>query len=253
MLPSSGNSIGLSQVNTELRLTPEALITLNDTRVRGLAVKPSGIIAMSDLHGKEDRVIVDITLSASTNNYVLDPSKVSGYIAGVTNVTLTINSGVVVGSGSTSGTGLTVQGFTTGDRISIINNGYIVGAGGNGNGGAGGRALLVSFATTITNNGTIGGGGGAGGGQQAYSYSSGGYPPSSVYVAAQTGGGGAGSVAGSPGGSLTAGGGGGGGGGALGAAGGSATWGGGAAGIAVSGNSLITWSATGTRLGAVNA
>lgn len=253
MLPSSGNSIGLGQVNTELRLASTALITLNDTRVRGLAVKPSGIIAMSDLQGKEDRVIVNITIAANTNDYVLDTTKVAGYIAGITNVTLTINSGVVVGSASTSGTGLTVQGFTTGDRISIINNGYIVGAGGNGNGGAGGRAMLISFATSITNNGTIGGGGGAGGGTQAYSYSSGGYPPSTIYVAAVTGGGGAGSVAGSPGGSLTAGGGGGGGGGALGAAGGSSTWGGGAAGIAVSGNSLITWVATGTRLGAINA
>ena len=90
-------------------------------------------------------------------------------------VAITINSGVRI-SGNTAGdstAACTISGsFPNG--VSLINNGVIVGRGGNGGngrtantgtaGGAGGTALSVSVNTMIDNNGTIAGGGGGGGG-----------------------------------------------------------------------------------------
>lgn len=52
MLPETG-SISMSQVNVELKKGETSVITLNDTDVRKLAGKPSGIISMEDLRGKK--------------------------------------------------------------------------------------------------------------------------------------------------------------------------------------------------------
>ena len=179
-------------------------------------------------------------------------------------VTLT-NNGLILGKGGTGGTGGS-------------------GSGGAGGGGAsGGTGLSVSSACTIYNYNTIGGGGGGGGG---------GAPTAVLYGAGGGGGGGAGfgvggsrgdtragpngASNGSTGGATTGGAGGsgwgatgrgasaggnGGTGGGLGSDGGSGTrsadgtyggYGGGSAGNAVVGNSLITWAATGTRLGPIS-
>ena len=51
-LPSSG-SISLSQVNTELKKSATAVISLNDSNVRKLAGRTTGVISMSDLRGKK--------------------------------------------------------------------------------------------------------------------------------------------------------------------------------------------------------
>jgi hypothetical protein len=58
-LPLSGNTINMSQVNTELTLPASSLINLGNPAVRALASKSSGTISMSDLWGK------------SFNNFVL--------------------------------------------------------------------------------------------------------------------------------------------------------------------------------------
>lgn len=93
---------------------------------------------------------------------------------------ITIAPNVYIYSTTTSLPALTVEtGWPNG--ISIINNGYIVGKGGDGGsgpnlaqasaggggnpGGNGGTALEIFINCTITNNGTIGGGGGGGGSQ----------------------------------------------------------------------------------------
>lgn len=144
-------------------------------------------------------IIASLTISSNTTNYTLNTGKVSGYIAGRTRVTLTINSGVYVYSTSTFTPALTVTGFAAGDVINIINNGFIVGmggkggaggepssgggSGGGGNGSPGGSALRTTFTMSLTNNGTIGGGGGGGGGGNGWS---GGYN----YSGGATGGGG---------------------------------------------------------------
>ena len=139
-----------------------------------------GIIASS--HKLEaGRVTINLTISSNTNNYHIATERGGTYDAGNTDVTLTINSGVVVGSTATFNPALnTGSGWTTGDTITIINNGTIKGLGGNGGAGGdvvynssvgngsagtvGGRAFRAQFACTFTNNGSVYGGGGGGGG-----------------------------------------------------------------------------------------
>jgi hypothetical protein len=186
-------------------------------------------------------------------------------------------------AGTAGATGLTVSGSFPGG-VSLINNGTIYGGGGGGGaggstagggvGGAGGSAIIVSTALSITNNSVIGGGGGGGGGGSAWGTggivrSGGGGGGGAVYGQYGSGGNWEG-IDGGPGGSGTETAGGGGGfndqnkspggvGGARGAAGttpyntftGGNGGAGGAGGAAVSGNSYVTWVATGTRYGAL--
>jgi hypothetical protein len=227
--------ISLSEVNTELGISPAStLITMNDAAVRTLAgVGGSGtVISMSNLQGKSNVVSIPLTIAAPAYNYDVYTNRGPTYSPGNSNITVTINPGVTVGSTSTSTFALTVpSAFSPTDNITIVNNGTIVGRGGNGGagspanfpsnataGGAGGTALRILRPTTITNNGTIGGGGGGGGGGGRGGPSRVNGPEGSIDVAegragaGGVGGGGAGFDAGSPNGSATAGGGGGGGG-----------------------------------------
>ena len=123
-------------------------------------------------------VEIALTISSDTHNYNIYTNRGGDYEAGNSIITLTINSGIYVGSTSTGTAGLIIPSdFDAGDQINIINNGFIVGMGGVGGtgqchgnytaptaGGAGGPAILASRAVTITNNGTVAGGGGGGGG-----------------------------------------------------------------------------------------
>ena len=81
MLPETG-SISMSQVNVELKKNETAVITLNDTDVRKLAGKPSGVISMNDLRGKkaseyvENYIILNKSFSKSfydgEQNFILE-------------------------------------------------------------------------------------------------------------------------------------------------------------------------------------
>ena len=182
-----------------------------------------------------------------------------------------VNSGTIVGMGGAGGAGSTY----------LIPQGNQPGSPGY----SGGTALSVSVAVTITNNGTVagGGGGGGGGGESVFTYgksgqwiggggggggrtgltnSAAGSAPYSAYHAngyagyagtlSAAGAGGPGRFISSYGTGTT--GGSGGGWGAAGSAGPSAVssgGSGGAGGGAVTGNSNITWIATGTRLGSI--
>jgi hypothetical protein len=285
-LPASG-AITLDNVNAELFVASGTTIQLDQQNLRNLFVKPTpqSQIDMDSGHGKSNRVIVNITIPNGTLNFNIFNNRGAQYIAGITDVTVTINSGSAIGASSTGEIGLdTGTGWTAGDTISIINNGYIVGAGGigaagtsgvAGNAGAGGTAFIVRFPVKLTNNNIIGGGGGGGGAGGAYY--------SKTWLAGAGGGGGAGFNAGAGGtssgatnystvywgsaGTLTAGGvggtgsaGGGGAGGAggnLGASGASgvsrtnAASSGAAGGNAINGNANITWVAVGTIYGAI--
>lgn len=101
------------------------------------------------------------------------------YFAGYTDINITIQSNAVVGSNRTNIAALTIAGFTEGDIITIVNNGTIVGYGGQGgqgvnlgeppdarnNGKKGGPAIRILYGvSSLLNNGIIGGGGGGGGG-----------------------------------------------------------------------------------------
>lgn len=119
------------------------------------------------------RKAVALVLSANQANYNLDTSKVSDYVAGITDVVLTINSGVVIGSTSTATYALNVDtSWNAGDTIKIVNAGTIEGAGGAGgaanfgDGSAGGPALRCQRAVSVDNTGGViasGGKGGSGG------------------------------------------------------------------------------------------
>ena len=175
-LPVSGNVIKFSQINTELEKSSTATIKLSDSDVRTLFGASSGLIKFSNGFGKSWRSALSYVYSVNTTNSSLDISTISGYIAGRSDVTITVNSGVYVYATSTGSPGLTISGGTAGDTVTLVNNGYILGMGGaGGNGGdgvpangsagsSGGTALSVTRAIRITNNGTIAGGGGGGGG-----------------------------------------------------------------------------------------
>lgn len=148
------------------------------------------------------RLVANITISSDTANYTLGTSKVTGYKAGKTDVILTINSGVYVYSSSTGSYAFTVDNtWTTGDTVTIVNNGTIIGRGGTGGnsrinesslaGSSGGPALYVQRAASINNVNRISGGGGGGGGGQSVSS-----VPS--YPTGGSGGGGIGGSAASP-------------------------------------------------------
>jgi hypothetical protein len=119
-----------------------------------------------------------ITISSNTTNLNLkssfDTTFGSGAWASSVPKRVIINSGVIVGSTSSSGYAINIP-SGMGGTLRIDNNGSIQGAGGAANSGTGGSAIFVGSAVSINNVGSIyagGGGGGAGGngGQGSFTY-----------------------------------------------------------------------------------
>ena len=291
-----GNSMSFSQINTELGLSSTATISLNDAAVRtlaGVGASPAAI-AITNLSGKSNQFA--FTISSNQTNANLRTLAVNAGWNQSIKVAATIASGVYISSNNTGTPALTVSGSFPGG-VELINQGFIIGMGGNGNGrdifalgyvgidgDPGGGALSVSSAISVNNTGTIGGGGGGGGnGGSSYNnndydkkgyFGGGGGGGRSSNAANSSGGisvnnqgnGGAGTVngAGAGGAGVPLNGGfstvpNGGAGGNWGAAGVNGTSGnysaagaGGSGGYAISGNSYITYIATGTRLGSIS-
>jgi len=157
-----------------------ATISLNDAPVRSLAGVPSGAIIMpTDFYGKSNIVTINLVISGNTQNYDIYANRGPTYVPGKSNLTVTVNPGVFVGSTSTGAYAMLVpSAFSPADTVTIINNGTVLGAGAGGGagvpgsgspgtggtGGTGGNAIYVNRPTTITNNGAIYSGGGGGGG-----------------------------------------------------------------------------------------
>ena len=209
----AGSTAGVS-IAQQLGLGATTQISLNDSAVRTLAGVPSGaIIIPTNFYGKSSTVTINLTIASNTKNYNIFSNKGGSYVAGKTIINLTINSGVVVGSTSTSTYAMdTGSGWATGDVINITNNGYIAGKGGNygapaqssaaaghaGGGGGVGMALQWNIATFTNTNGYVysGGGGGGGGGLGTHGYGGGfagggagsslGLHGSGIYVANKT-------------------------------------------------------------------
>ena len=180
-LPVSPNAISFSAISTELGLSATATRTLNDADGRTLAgAGASGTtISISMFWGKANAFVFNQTISASTTNYNLKAAAITAGWNQTTKLvaTITINAGVYVYSTSTGSyafdTGST---FPAGTTLALVNNGVIMGMGGQGgtggaggfNGGVAGFSAGPSFiarqAISVTNNGTIAGGGGGGGG-----------------------------------------------------------------------------------------
>ena len=173
------------------------------------AIPTSGQIAIGNFYGSANRSTVALTISGNTYNYDVYANRGPSYVAGATDLTVTVNPGVLVGSTSTGTYAMLVpSAFNPGDTVTIVNNGVIQGMGGAGGrggqpnspnsvpipslpgvpGSGGGNALYVNRPTTVTNNGTLaaGGGGGGGGGGAGIG------PPKQVNEVAGGGGGGGG-------------------------------------------------------------
>ena len=68
-LPLFGGAIKISEIERELTLINGSLLSLNDSRARALAGKPSGTIKMSDFYGKS-AVVVSPTYALSAASSV---------------------------------------------------------------------------------------------------------------------------------------------------------------------------------------
>ena len=244
-----------------------AYVTDNNT-----GVPTSGAIQLDDFYGAVKRFAFTISTNYSTPQNLRSLALAAGW-NGTDYLVATNNA--IISSNSTSSAALTINGSYP-NGLLFVNNSTIVGMGGKGGdygqaGGAGGNAIVVASAVSINNQGTIAGGGGGGSSSPIFGWSGtdlttggGGGAAGLTQSLGGTGAYGAvgnpSSLSGSfysvPGSGYSAGAGGvvntpSGNGGTWGNAGQGTGYSGGAAGAAVSGNSFVTWIATGTRLGAL--
>jgi hypothetical protein len=184
-IPGPGQSLPITTIATEFGGTVPHEIS---EYYRGGALVPnspgtatiptSGTIAFSNFYNTSatTRVAIPLVISASTDNYNVYTSRGPTYNPGNSDITVTINPGVTVGSSSTAAYAFSVPScFSPADTITVVNNGLIQGKGGAGGrgtgssstscaGAVGGNAIFVNRPTVITNNGTVAAGGGGGGG-----------------------------------------------------------------------------------------
>jgi len=161
---------GLNQsINIELGQSATATISLNDSNVRTLLAVPSGAISLNNAYGKANQFA--FTISSNQTNANLRTLAVNAGWNQTTKVVATVASNVYVYSTSTGTPGLTINGSFPGG-VELVNNGFIMGMGGEGgstassgnqkNGFIGGSAISLGVSCTIANNSFIGGGGGGG-------------------------------------------------------------------------------------------
>jgi hypothetical protein len=180
-LPASG-PISFNDINVELGVAGTTQASLDQASYRTLAGVPSGTISLSNFYGKSNQFA--FTIASNQTNANLRTLAVNAGWNESSKVVATIDSGIYISSNSTGTPALTVNGSFPGG-VELINNGYIIGMGGNGGAGrsisgtsgfggaagsSGGLALSVSSAISVRNNETIGGGGGGGGGGSANYY-----------------------------------------------------------------------------------
>ena len=136
------------------------------------AVPSSGLITIQNFYGTSAAFTFGIN-SSTTNANLRTLAINAGWNQSLPLVAVISNS-VYITSTSTGTPALTVNGSFPGG-VTLTNNGFIIGKGGNGGrgwglddvsypGGGGGTAIAVSVALTFANNGTLAGGGGGGGG-----------------------------------------------------------------------------------------
>jgi hypothetical protein len=141
-----------------------------------------------------DRVALSFVIGTNMQYPTINVSAIPGYIAGKSDLVVTVNAGVYVYGYSFStyngfnnspfSASMNILGGTTGDTIKLVNNGYILGAGGDGGGALfgfpyvcccsygyswtlapstpGQAAVEITYPLILENNGYIAGGGGGG-------------------------------------------------------------------------------------------
>jgi len=175
MALQANGTISLTQVATEFGGT--APHQMSEYFGVDIGVPASGsAIGLGNFYSKANKFVATITSNAQELNLYTWLTSI-GWDQN-RKVELTINSGVYIWSDNTSVAALNMGG-TYPKGLTIINNGYIIGRGGNGadslynstvygvttqNGAAGGPAINLTGPVSIDNtNGYIGGGGGGGG------------------------------------------------------------------------------------------
>jgi hypothetical protein len=119
---------------------------------------------------------------------VINVIEIAGYKTSISNITIIVNAGVNLYSTVNGLPALFIYGANPGDTVTLVNNGNIIGYGGNGGfaqipgggsygtviiPGAGGPAISTRSDIIVVNNGSIGGGGGGGGGAFSFGTSGG--------------------------------------------------------------------------------
>jgi len=186
-IPGPGTAISMTTIATEFGGTvPHSLSEyyrgggLVPNSPGNAAIPTSGQIAMGNFYGSANRTAIALTITTNSFNYDVYTNRGPTYVAGTSDITVTVNPGITVGSTSAPTYALLVpSAFNPGDTVTVINNGLIQAMGGDGGGGGGftpgggnpgspggtgGNAIYVNRPTTITNNGTVASGGGGGGG-----------------------------------------------------------------------------------------
>jgi hypothetical protein len=168
---SKNGTIISSATSDTLTINPVDLIdagsyTCTVSNIFGSALSNAATLTVIDIFNAGD-----IIISADTANFVLKDALITkgwNQILPVT-VNVIVNSGVTVGSNSSTLPAFKVDSFPNRSIINLINNGTITGKGGDGGalqspGFNGGDAINISNSININNRGIIGGGGGGGGG-----------------------------------------------------------------------------------------
>ena len=168
-LPSSGAIRAGADVNVELGNSSTTQISLGQASVRSLYGVASGAIRLAaDGYGKSGGF--SATISTNQQELNLRTWALANGWNGTSAATITVGSNVYIWSSSITIPGLTINGSWPAG-ITVINNGFIMGKGGNGgqnNNGTttaaqnGGSAISLGVNASITNNSYIGGGGGGG-------------------------------------------------------------------------------------------
>jgi len=181
-LPTSG-PLSLQQIATEFKASNPVslsqlyagggLVPAGTSGTYG-PVPTSGTISLWNFYGTSNRVRINYVISSNTENAAVNISTLPGYLTGISDITITVDPGVYVWSNSVGSYALAVSGGTTGDTVTLVNQGFIMGRGGNGagsgNGQSGGPAINMDVGTgSFTLDQTystayIGGGGGGGAG-----------------------------------------------------------------------------------------
>jgi hypothetical protein len=142
-------------------------------------VPKTGPLSVSDFYGDaRGRIFVNLVITSNTFNFDVYANRTNAYVPGLTDISVQVNPGVYVGSNVAGSPAMSVpSSFSVGDTVSITNNGFIYGRGGQGGdgiflpgqpGAIGDTGLFVNSPATVFNYGEISGGGGGGGGGAIY-------------------------------------------------------------------------------------
>ena len=86
------------------------------------SIPTSGAIAIGNFYGATSRIAIAITIASNVQNYNLYTQRGGSYSAGISDLTYTINSGIIVGSSSNGSFAMATGTFASGDTVAVVNN-----------------------------------------------------------------------------------------------------------------------------------